>query len=234
MVDPLESFSECADESRSAHAIVEGVTDIALHLRDIGQPMVDAWEAAFGDLDSVTVSCGDIFSTSEGVVEQADPVDVTADAIISPANSFGFMDGGIDAVYTYVLGAQLQDTLQSAIETDLGSELHVGQAAIVPTGHSTIPWCISAPTMRVPGDVATTVNAYLAFRAALIAVLDHNNTGKPPITSILCPGLATAVGRMPVDRCARQMRAAWDRVLGPGPPFPSQLRQAADDQWLVS
>jgi hypothetical protein len=33
---------------------------------------------------------------------------------------------------------------------------------------------ISAPTMRIPRDVADTVNAYLAFRAALRAVLDHN------------------------------------------------------------
>ena len=31
--------------------------------------------------------------------------------------------------------------------------------------------------------------------------------------SILCPGLGTAVGRMPVTRCAVQMRVAYQAVM---------------------
>ncbi|MCP3883814.1 MAG: Appr-1-p processing protein, partial [Sulfitobacter sp.] len=193
---------------------------VVVHLRDIGAPLVRAWEREFADLDSVEVSCGDIFSTSDGVVGEDDPGDVKAHAVVSPANSFGFMDGGIDAVYTHVFGVHLQRDLQEVIEADYGGELPVGQATIVPTGHPDIPWCISAPTMRVPCDVANTPNAYLAFRAALRAVLEHNSSSQSPITTVLCPGLGTAVGRMPVERCARQMRAAWDRVLGPGVLFP--------------
>ena len=61
---------------------------------------------------------------------------------------------------------------------------------IVPTGREEIPWCISAPTMRLPSEVPETVNAYLAFRAALLAVLEHNASGKKRIELILCPGLA--------------------------------------------
>ena len=30
------------------------------------------------------------------------------------------------------------------------------------------------------------------------------------ITSVLCPGLGTAVGRMPVKQCAFQMRQAYE------------------------
>jgi hypothetical protein len=82
-----------------------------------------------------------------------------------------------------------------------------------------------------PADqVSETVNAYLAFRAALMAVLEHNATGRDRIGLILCPGLATAVGRMPVERCARQMRAAWDRVVGGKPLRPRSLREAAQDE----
>jgi O-acetyl-ADP-ribose deacetylase (regulator of RNase III) len=84
--------------------------------------------------------------------------------------------------------------------------------------------------MRIPGIVADTPNAYLAFRAALIAVLAHNRSEQQPIRSILCPGLATAVGRMPVARCARQMRAAWNRVLGGAPFVPGSLHAAAQDE----
>jgi O-acetyl-ADP-ribose deacetylase (regulator of RNase III) len=203
---------------------------IEIHLRDLGKPLVVAWALEFANVSSVTTSCGDIFSTKPGLVDPNDPVDVTADAIVSPANSFGFMDGGIDAVYSYQFGEGLQQRLQALIAAEHGGELPVGMAVIVPTLHDDIPWCISAPTMRSPRDVADTVNAYLAFRAALRAVLAHNAAGRSPIKRVLCPGLGTAVGRMPVARCARQMRAAWDRVLGGKAAMPRSLRSAADDE----
>lgn len=47
-----------------------------LHLRDRNEALVEAWRREFGGLANVEVSCGDIF-------------DVPADAIVSPANSFG-------------------------------------------------------------------------------------------------------------------------------------------------
>jgi O-acetyl-ADP-ribose deacetylase (regulator of RNase III) len=210
------------------------MVDLAIHLRDLGRPLVDAWRHAFSDAKSVRVSCGDIFSSKEGPVAVDDPIDVTADAVVSPANSFGFMDGGIDAVYLYHFGAELQERVRASIGTKHAGELPVGMAVIVPTGNRDIPWCISAPTMRVPSDVSETVNAYLAFRGALLAVVEHNDQGLPPIRSLLCPGLATAVGRMPVARCARQMRAAWDRVLGDKHVDFASVRAAVEDEtWLL-
>ncbi|HEY1552606.1 MAG TPA: macro domain-containing protein [Kofleriaceae bacterium] len=202
---------------------------IELHLRDLGEPLAHAWRREFAGVASVTISSGDIFSTKSGAIGADDPIDVKADAIVSPANSFGFMDGGIDAVYTYQFGPQLQKRLQAMLVAEHGGELPVGSAVIVATEHRDIPWCICAPTMRVPCVVADTVNAYLAFRAALRAVLEHNASGRAPIRSVLCPGLGTAVGKMPVARCARQMRVAWDRVLGDPPVFRS-IRAAADDE----
>ena len=206
------------------------VGELEIHLRDLGKPLVDAWNREFDGIPSVRVSYGDIFSTKSGQIAESDPIDMKADAIVSPANSFGFMDGGIDAVYTYQFGEGLQQRLQAVIEQDYGGELPVGSAVIVPTMHKDIPWCISAPTMRVPRNVADTVNAYLAFRAALRATLAHNASGLPPIKTILCPGLGTAVGQMPVVRCARQMRRAWDRVLGPTRWVPRSVRAAGDDE----
>ena len=203
---------------------------IEIHLRDLGKSLVDAWRREFAGVASVTTSCGDIFSTKSGAVGANDPIDVRADAIVSPANSFGFMDGGIDAVYTHQFGERLQQRLQQLIAAEHGGELPVGMAVIVPTMHADIPWCISAPTMRVPRDVADTVNAYLAFRAALRAVLAHNASGQAPIERVLCPGLGTAIGKMPVGRCARQMRVAWDHVLGARAAMPRSIRAAADDE----
>jgi O-acetyl-ADP-ribose deacetylase (regulator of RNase III) len=216
--------------SPQAPDLTYDVPVIEIHLRDIGRSLVDAWSREFAGIPSVTISCGDIFSTKTKNIGPRDPIDITADAIVSPANSFGFMDGGIDAVYTYQFGEGLQQRLQAVIADEHGGELPVGSAVIVSTEHAAIPWCISAPTMRVPCDVADTVNAYLAFRAALRAVLAHNASGRPRIQRVLCPGLGTAIGRMPVGRCARQMRVAWDRVLGGMSEMPRSIRAAADDE----
>lgn len=174
---------------------------LTIYLRDINPRMAAAWRAAFDGVDGVHVGLGDIF-------EQA------ADAIVSPANSFGFMNGGIDLIYSRHFGWELQERLQAHIESAWHGEIPVGMAAVVPTEDPEIPWLISAPTMRAPGVVAETMNAYLAFRASLLAVQRFNRTADAPIRSLLCPGLGTAVGLMPPGRCASQMRMAHDWVLG--------------------
>lgn len=144
----------------------------------------------------MTVSEGDIF---------AEP----SDAIVSPANSFGFMDGGIDLVYSLRFGWALQERLRALLRAEHDGELPVGQAVIVETDDPAFPLLISAPTMRVPMDVSRTVNAFLAFRAVIRSVHAWNRTASRPIDSILCPGLGTAVGRMPAEACARQMHHAY-------------------------
>lgn len=186
---------------------------LSITLCDINPAMLSAWKTAFSGVPGVQVSHGDIF------VEPAA-------ALVSPANSFGFMDGVIDLVYTRRFGSGLSEHLQSHIATSHGGELPVGQAAIIPTGDAHFPWLISAPTMRVPQDVSRTVNAYLAFRAVLRAVAQFNAAGHGPIHRVRCPGLCTAVGGMPVGRAARQMRQA-NTVCVTGPARPPGTLAAA-------
>ena len=175
--------------------------NLMIYLRDSDPNIGDALSSAFNGISSVHVSTGDIF-------------DITADAIVSPANSFGYMDGAIDLVYSHFFGWGLQTKLQKIIQDKHYGELIVGNAEIVATGHTKIPYLISAPTMRVPCDVSTTINAYLAFRAALIAVLNFNYQHLSGIKSILCPGLGTGVGGISPFDCAKQIRTAYDVILG--------------------
>ncbi|XP_062511325.1 uncharacterized protein LOC134187224 [Corticium candelabrum] len=204
-----------AAESESTRASLS----VTFFLRDIAQPMVEAWNEEFDGYAHVKPSEGDIFRGAP-----------SADAIVSPANSFGFMDGGIDMVYTDHFGWQLQYRLQHLLKNEFDGELPVGQAVIIPTYDAanpppespdaddnegkTIKYLISAPTMRVPETVSNTTHAYLAFRAVIRAVKWHNNSHKSDsadiISSVLCPGLGTAVGRMPYKRCAKQMHVAYD------------------------
>lgn len=173
---------------------------LTVYLRDVNAGVVAAWNATFADMSDVHISCGDIFERK-------------ADAIVSPANSFGYMDGGIDLLYSRFFGWTLQTDLQRVIAKQHHGELPVGQAAIVATGHEFIPFLVSAPTMRVPSDISATVNVYLAFRAALIAVLAYNARTKSPIRTLLAPGLGTGIGAVAPAAAARQMRAAYDAII---------------------
>ncbi|KAH3728173.1 hypothetical protein DPMN_054120 [Dreissena polymorpha] len=181
---------------------------------DIQDSMVSAWNVAFKQYipECVQVYHGDIFKDGPA-----------ADAIVSPANSFGFMDGGIDMAYSLHFGWQMQKRLQEKIRSEFDGEVLVGQAAIITSveNNSDVVWSqfnegqpirylISAPTMRVPLDVSDTPNAYLAFRAVILAVQKFNRTAPKPIRSVLCPGLGTAIGLMPHDRCAHQMLRAFE------------------------
>ncbi|VTT96458.1 Appr-1-p processing domain protein OS=Treponema primitia (strain ATCC BAA-887 / DSM 12427 / ZAS-2) GN=TREPR_0622 PE=4 SV=1: Macro [Gemmataceae bacterium] len=178
---------------------------VTYHLRDFGREMTTAWQRHFAGVEEVVPGTGDIFG-------------VPVDAVISPANCFGFMDGGIDRVYSNRFGWHVQDQLREIIRRDWDGELPVGLALVLDTGSDEVPFLIAAPTLRAPVSVANTLNAYLAFRAALRAVRQQNERAPGSIRSVACPGLGTGTGEIPEGICARQMRAAWDEVEG-GRPF---------------
>jgi O-acetyl-ADP-ribose deacetylase (regulator of RNase III) len=162
--------------------------------------MAVAWRTEFKDVPGVLVVEGDIL---EG----------RSDAVVSRANSFGFMDGGIDLAYRRYFGIDVQSRVQAKIRGEFFGELPVGQATVVPTGHHEFPYLVVAPTMRIPDRIGDTVNVYLAFRAALLAVLAHDGGGLPFIESLRAPALGTGIGAMPLTRAARQMRAAYESVF---------------------
>jgi O-acetyl-ADP-ribose deacetylase (regulator of RNase III) len=172
-----------------------------IYLHTFHSDMAIAWGHAFGAGDGVHIIEGDILLG-------------TADAVVSPANSFGYMDGGIDLAYRNFFGMEIQHRLRGKIHTDHFGELPVGHAVIVETNHAQFPFLIAAPTMRVPDRIGDTVNVYLAFRAALIAVINHNRSERNRIGSLRAPALGTGVGGMPIDRAARQMHAAYASVFG--------------------
>ncbi|MCB9583467.1 MAG: macro domain-containing protein [Polyangiaceae bacterium] len=180
----------------------------SLILADHWAPLTRAWSEAFAPFEAVHVHDGDFFA-------------LDADAMVSPANSFGIMDGGLDAAIRAELGGHVQTDVQARILERHHGELPVGAAEIVPTHHARWPFLVVAPTMRVPESVAHTLNAYLSFRAALLAVLRHNAANPAAqIRSMVVPGLGTGIGAMDARRCAAQMRIAFDHVSKP-PRIPS-------------
>jgi O-acetyl-ADP-ribose deacetylase (regulator of RNase III) len=183
---------------------------VKIFLRDLSKIMASVWHTVFDGYSDIDVSCGDIF-------------DLQADAIVSPANSFGFMDGGIDLAYSRYFGWDLQRRLQSVIRKNYYGELPVGNAVLIETGSKNIKYLISAPTMRLPQDISETLNAYLAFRAVLIEIIEFNESNDNKIESVLCPGLGTLTGSLPPMACAIQMKKAYDSIIMGLSTFPSSL-----------
>jgi hypothetical protein len=84
--------------------------------------------------------------------------------------------------------------------------------------------------MRVPQNVAGTVNAFLAMRGLLIAINDFNAQQPEKIESVAIPGLCTGSGRMSYERCARQMRKAYDIAIGKSMNHYDSLNAAIEDE----
>lgn len=166
-------------------------------LLDLATSICDAWREFFAGLSDVEIR----HAPFESLIG-------TFDCFVSPANSFGLMDGGIDAAITRYFGFALQDLVQAEIWRQYRGEQPVGTCLIVPTGNPQCPWLAHCPTMRAPMDVSWTNNAYAAFLAALTTAEAHG------IETLACPGLGTLTGSMPANVAARQMRYAFDLWSG--------------------
>lgn len=190
-------------------------------LTAVDKRLADAWRRWCGDLPFVVIHHGSIF-------------DVTCDAVVSPANSYGFMDGGIDRLYTDYFGHSLQTRLQQSIRAYHGGELLVGQAEMVPTEHPRIPYLIAAPTMRVPMTLGRSINPYLAARAVFRLLLNDRfstraTAGLPiaeSVRRVAFPGLGTGAGGISSQVCARQVRSAIEDVVLGKFEFPDSTLQA--------
>ena len=166
-------------------------------LSAIQPKLIDAWKEFFANENNVTITESDI-------------TEIKCDAIVSPANSFGFMDGGLDYALSERFGWDLEKRLQKIIKGLPEGELLVGQALLLETGDNDVPFLISAPTMRIPTNfnIDTSINAYLAMKAILIKAESDQR-----ISSVAIPGLCTGVGRMQPMIAARQMFQAYKEIV---------------------
>ena len=137
------------------------------------------------------------------------------DCLVSPANSFGLMDGGTDAAIVRFFGEDLMKRVQQRILAEYLGEQPVGTSMLVETGHPGHPFIAHTPTMRVPMPIARSDNVYLAMWAMLLSIHQHNQQAERRINVVACPGLGTGIGRMPFPEAARQMALAYRHFLSP-------------------
>jgi O-acetyl-ADP-ribose deacetylase (regulator of RNase III) len=165
--------------------------------------LASAWGTAFQGLANFKVSPGKF----QDVIEPWK-------FIVSPGNSYGIMDGGIDQQYLDYFGDELQFKVQDRILSHYYGEQPVGTAFIIPARTSpNYVMLVHAPTMRYPMELVGTLqeNVFWAARAAFVELADYPN-GSEAVPRVLMPGLGTGAGHVPCAVAAQLMRLAWDNV----------------------
>jgi O-acetyl-ADP-ribose deacetylase (regulator of RNase III) len=194
-----------------------------IHFISLNQIWTDKMKKEFADYETIKVSFGKI---------QEFPIEENS-IYMSPANSLGYMDGGIDDVLSREMFPGVENCVKDKIleigkQTLLGRPYFpVGGAFIVKTSETTD--LISAPTMFLPRDVSKTKNAYWSFLATLCLVkkevLRRNRYFTLVVTSLCC-----GYGQMTEEESVRQMKQAYLDFLDTNhiPPY-----QEMGDKYLI-
>lgn len=174
-----------------------------LILVDPNENLCAAWKNEFEEFQNVDI-VNDRFENLKAF-----------DCMVSAANSFGLMDGGVDLAIIEFFGIELMDQVQEYIVKNYLGEQPVGTSFIIETGDKKHPYLAHTPTMRIPMNISCTDNVYCAMWAMLLAVYKHNSENKDKINSVACPGLGTATGRVEPQEAAYQMSLAYRNLLDP-------------------
>lgn len=154
----------------------------------------------------VSTSLSSIFEAMPAVaVAYGNALKVKADAIVSPTNSFGDMSGGMDKHIDDFCKGKAQSKAMEHIRRYYLGELPVGVALILHMNQKRFPFIVIAPTMRIPGNVCGTINAYLAMRATLVATIKHNKSEKEKsgisLFRVFVPALEECPMRIHPNKC---------------------------------
>ena len=130
-------------------------------------------------------------------VELGDPLAFDIDAVVSPANTKGIMNGGYDAVLRRYFGIGIEHMVQQYLEK---FKIDVGQAIAVKTGHTKVQWLIVSPTVSVNGEGLsghTSVSYSCAYNSVKVAIQKN-------VKYLGMTGLGTGVGGLDRRDAARQ------------------------------
>lgn len=170
-----------------------------IHLLSRKAVMVDCWYAYFSGTPEVSVVCEDLnrFLQTHKV-----------DCVVSPANSYGLMDGGFDLAISEYFGWDLQNKVQKYIVDNFKGEQPIATSFIIDTGKDDIK-LIHTPTMRVPFPVKDPMIVYQCMRTTLMTALENE------IESIVIPAFCGECGDVSPKVIAYLMFEAYKQVFNP-------------------
>jgi O-acetyl-ADP-ribose deacetylase (regulator of RNase III) len=125
------------------------------------------------------------------IVQMGDLTKIKCDAIVNPANSFGFMGGGVAGAIKRMGGTQIEN------EAIAKAPIPVGSAVFTTAGNLPCSYVIHAPTMEQPAMRIGIENVKIATLAALQLGVELH------LSSIAIPGMGTGVGGVPTSDAAK-------------------------------
>lgn len=128
--------------------------------------------------------------------------------VVSPANSFGLMDGGYDLALTRWYGNQLQERVQKYIIENYYGEQPVASSFIIDTGKNS-QYLIHTPTMRTPEKIVDTRIIYQSMRTTLMVAKANG------IKSILIPMFGGLTGCVRPQVVAEMMYLGYCQIMKP-------------------
>ncbi|HZR45421.1 MAG TPA: macro domain-containing protein [Candidatus Manganitrophaceae bacterium] len=126
-------------------------------------------------------------------IVQGSILDIDADAIVNPANSGGWMGGGVAGAIRRAAGAEVEAEAMAA------APIPVGAACLTKGGATRFRGIIHAPTMTRPAEAIPVENVRKATRAALQLAEEAR------LANVALPGMGTGVGRVSPKAAAEAM-----------------------------
>jgi O-acetyl-ADP-ribose deacetylase (regulator of RNase III) len=126
-------------------------------------------------------------------IEKGDITKISCDAIVNPANSLGYMGGGVAGAIKRIGGFIIEKEAVSK------APIPVGKAIVTAAGSLPCKYVIHAPTMKSPAMLIGVENVKLATKAAFDLGVKLN------LKSIAIPGMGTGVGGVPPNDAARSI-----------------------------
>lgn len=120
-------------------------------------------------------------------------LDADVQAIVNPANSFGYMGGGLAAELKDVCGQEVEDEVVHV------APIPIGHAVLTSGGARRDFVIIHSPTMEQPAGYTDVDIVRQATQAALECAEENN------IQSIAFPGMGTGIGELPKEDVAKTM-----------------------------
>ena len=157
------------------------------------------WNAYFSAEKDVTVVCDDLH---EFLLHN------NVECIVSPANSYGLMDGGFDLAISEEFGWDLQERVQKYIVEHYKGEQPIGSSFIIDIGTNNMK-LIHTPTMRIPFPVKDPMIVYQCMRTTLMVALENH------IESIVIPAFCGECGDVSPKVIGRLMFEAYKQVMNP-------------------
>lgn len=163
--------------------------------------MAEAWEDAFRGYKGVTAHCCDF----RAFIGQHPEVD----AVVSPANSYGLMDGNYDRAISEEFGPALAERVRTVILERFCGEQPVGTSFSVPIPGREDILLIHTPTMRVPSPIVDPLVVYQCMRTTLIEAMRTSRQ------RIVVPAFGGACGFLPFKKIAMLMWEAYLQIADP-------------------